>query len=72
MPKKNTPAETWSYETTVATVEAIIADLESGSLPLAAVLTQFEQAVQALTQCETYLQAKQQQVDVLIETLAEN
>ncbi|TVQ10997.1 MAG: exodeoxyribonuclease VII small subunit [Leptolyngbya sp. DLM2.Bin27] len=71
MPKKTTPADPWSYETTVATVETIIADLESGSLPLAAVLTQFEQAVQALTQCETYLQEKQQQVDVLIETLAD-
>jgi exodeoxyribonuclease VII small subunit len=71
MPKKAAAAETWSYETTVATVEGIIADLESGSLPLAAVLTQFEQAVQALTQCETYLQEKQQQVDVLIETLAD-
>ncbi|PZO44758.1 MAG: exodeoxyribonuclease VII small subunit [Shackletoniella antarctica] len=70
MPKK-AAAEAWSYETTVATVEGIIADLESGSLPLAAVLTQFEQAVQALTQCETYLQEKQQQVDVLIETLAD-
>jgi exodeoxyribonuclease VII small subunit len=70
MPKK-AAAETWSYETTVATVEGIIADLESGSLPLAAVLTQFEQAVQALTQCETYLQEKQQQVDVLIETLTD-
>ncbi len=71
MPQKTTAAETWNYETTVATVEGIIADLESGSLPLAAVLTQFEQAVQALTQCETYLQEKQQQVDVLIETLSD-
>ncbi len=74
MPKKNTPpppADNWSYEATVTTVEAIIADLESGNLPLAAVLTQFEQAVQALQQCETYLQEKQQQVDLLIETLAD-
>jgi exodeoxyribonuclease VII small subunit len=71
MPKKTTPADSWSYETTVATVETIIADLESGSLPLATVLTQFEQAVQALTQCETYLQEKQQQVELLIETLAD-
>jgi exodeoxyribonuclease VII small subunit len=74
MPKKNTPpapADNWSYEATVTTVEAIIADLESGNLPLAAVLTQFEQAVQALQQCETYLQEKQRQVDLLIETLAD-
>lgn len=69
MPKK--AADPWNYETTVATVESIIADLESGSLPLAAVLSQFEQAVQALQQCETYLSEKQQQVDLLIETLTD-
>ncbi|PSR16890.1 exodeoxyribonuclease VII small subunit [filamentous cyanobacterium CCP3] len=72
MPKKTTPTEIWNYEATVATVEGIIADLESGSLPLAAVLSQFEQAVQALQQCETYLHEKQQQVDLLIETLADS
>lgn len=70
MPKK--AAGSWNYETTVAIVEGIIADLESGSLPLAAVLSQFEQAVQALQQCETYLNEKQQQVDLLIETLADH
>lgn len=69
MPKKATPTEIWNYEATVATIEAVIVDLESGNLPLASVLEQFEQAVQALTQCETYLQEKQQQVDLLIETL---
>ncbi|HSM83213.1 MAG TPA: exodeoxyribonuclease VII small subunit [Nodosilinea sp.] len=72
MPKKTTLTETWNYEATVATIEGIIADLESGNLPLATVLTQFEQAVQALNQCETYLHEKQQQVDLLIETLADN
>ncbi|NJL45631.1 MAG: exodeoxyribonuclease VII small subunit [Leptolyngbyaceae cyanobacterium SM2_3_12] len=61
----------WSYEETVATVEAIIADLESGQLPLAEVLSQFEQAVQSLQECEVYLNEKQQQVDVLIETLTD-
>lgn len=63
--------DNWSYEETVATVEAIIADLESGQLPLADVLSQFEQAVQSLQRCETYLNEKQQQVDVLIETLGD-
>jgi exodeoxyribonuclease VII small subunit len=49
MPKKSTKAAyeqpDWSYETTVTTVESIITDLESGHLPLAEVLSQFEQAV---------------------------
>jgi exodeoxyribonuclease VII small subunit len=62
----------WSYEDTVATVEALIADLESGRLPLAEVLAQFEQAVQALQQCETYLSEKRTQVDLLIETLSDS
>ena len=62
----------WSYEATVGTVEAVIAELESGQLPLAEVLSQFEQAVQALQQCEAYLAEKQQQVNILIETLADS
>lgn len=61
----------WSYEEAVAAVEAIVADLESGRLPLAEVLTQFEQAVQALQRCEAYLTEKRSQVDLLIETLTD-
>jgi exodeoxyribonuclease VII small subunit len=73
MPAKSAKSqpEAWSYEETVATVEAIVADLESGRLPLAEVLTQFEQAVQALQRCEAYLAEKRSQVDVLIETLTD-
>jgi exodeoxyribonuclease VII small subunit len=70
--KQSPAAKNWSYEATVSTVEAIITELESGQLPLAEVLTQFEQAVQALQQCETYLADKQQQVNVLIETLGDS
>jgi exodeoxyribonuclease VII small subunit len=36
------------------------------------VLSQFEQAVQSLQQCEAYLTEKQQQVNVLIETLSDS
>jgi exodeoxyribonuclease VII small subunit len=70
--KQGAPAENWSYEATVSTIEAIIAELETGQLPLAEVLSQFEQAVQSLQQCETYLTEKQQQVNVLIETLSDS
>lgn len=66
---KASQPDNWSYEATIGTVEAVIAELESGSLPLAEVLAQFEQAVQSLQQCESYLTEKQQQVSVLIETL---
>lgn len=71
MPAKSTVPQpnAWSYEEAVATVEAIVADLESGRLSLADVLTQFEQAVQTLQRCETYLADKRSQVELLIETL---
>ena len=76
MPKKAgksaNSAENWSYEGTVSTIEATISELESGQLPLAEVLSQFEQAVQSLQQCEAYLTEKQQQVNVLIETLGDS
>jgi exodeoxyribonuclease VII small subunit len=49
----------------------MVVNLEAGNLPLTEVLEQFEQAVKALQRCETYLQEKRQQVDLLIETLAD-
>ena len=63
--------QNWSYEETVAKIEATGARLEQGELPLAAVFEEFEQAVQHLRQCEDFLQARQEQVDLLIETLEE-
>ena len=73
MPAKSASAQpnAWTYEEAVATVETIVANLESGQLPLAEVLTQFEQAVQTLQRCEAYLAAKRSQVDLLIETLTD-
>jgi len=69
--KKAAQPEDWSYEATVSTIESVITELESGHLPLAEVLSQFEQAVKALQQCELYLTEQQQQVNVLIETLGD-
>lgn len=57
------------YEETVAKVEAIIAQIEAGKLDLAAVFDEFTAAVEYLGQCESFLQEKQQQMDLLIETL---
>jgi exodeoxyribonuclease VII small subunit len=65
------PAD-WNYETTVQQVEAIVARIESGELELAAVFDQFAQAVDYLQQCEEFLSQRQQQVDLLIETLTES
>lgn len=64
-------SENWSYEATVAEIEATVTRLEQGELPLSEVFDQFEQAVTHLRQCEDFLQARQTQVDLLIETLEE-
>jgi exodeoxyribonuclease VII small subunit len=71
-PQNDAPnPDPWRYEEAVATVEAIMADLESGRLPLAEVITQFEQAMESLQRCEAYLAEKRAQVDILIETLTD-
>lgn len=62
--------ETWNYEATVTEVESIIKQIESGELELAEVFEQFTTAVGYLHQCETFLTQRQQQMDLLIETLA--
>jgi len=49
------PETPWDYEAAVAAVEATLARLETGELPLAAVLEEFEQASRELQQCETFL-----------------
>lgn len=60
---------TWKYEAAVAEVESIISRIETGELELEEVFEQFTQAVEYLQQCEHFLQQRQQQVDLLIETL---
>ena len=63
--------QNWNYEATVAKVEKIISQLESGELELAEVFTEFSTAVEYLRECEAFLNQKQQQMTLLIETLAE-
>lgn len=63
--------EDWSYEATVDRVETIIEQIEAGELELAEVFEQFAAAVKYLHQCEAFLQQRQQQMDLAIETLAD-
>ncbi|BBD64803.1 exodeoxyribonuclease VII small subunit [Nostoc commune NIES-4072] len=63
--------EAWNYEAKVAEIEGIIARIESGELELEAVFEQFASAVEYLRQCESFLQQRQQQVELLIETLSD-
>ncbi|MBD2411033.1 exodeoxyribonuclease VII small subunit [Nostoc calcicola FACHB-389] len=62
--------EGWNYEAKVIEIEGIIARIEAGELELEEVFDQFGKAVEYLRQCESFLQQRQQQVDLLIETLS--
>ncbi|BAZ50687.1 exodeoxyribonuclease VII small subunit [Nostoc sp. NIES-4103] len=64
--------EGWSYEAKVVEIEGIIALIEAGELELEEVFDQFATAVEYLHQCEGFLQQRQQQVDLLIETLSDD
>ncbi len=75
MPRpKKTPSlpEDWNYEATLRRIEVITNQLETGELPLAEVFDQFSEAVGALQQCDQFLQQKQQQASLLIETLVDD
>ncbi len=63
--------EGWNYEAKVIEIEGIIARIEAGELQLEEVFDQFGKAVEYLRQCESFLQQRQQQVDLLIETLSD-
>ncbi len=63
--------QSWSYEETVQQVEDMMARIESGELELADVFDQFATAIESLRQCETFLAERQQQMDLLIETLTD-
>lgn len=63
--------EGWNYEAKVIEIEGIIARIEAGELELEEVFDQFGKAVEYLRQCESFLQQRQQQVDLLIETLSD-
>ncbi|EKV02892.1 exonuclease VII small subunit [Leptolyngbya sp. PCC 7375] len=69
MPRAKKSDNNWNYEASVEQVEAIITDLETGDLPLADIFEQFEKAVTELKKCDSFLQEKQQQAQLLIETL---
>lgn len=70
-PSTGATASDWSYEATLAKIEGIIAQIESGQLDLAAVFDQFSIAAQMLQQCEMFLKQRQQQMDLLVEVLEE-
>lgn len=71
MPKK-TPApagpaapETQDFEQALAALEQLVAELESGALPLEQALASFERGVALTRQCQAALRAAEQKVEIL-------
>ncbi|PSF37970.1 exodeoxyribonuclease VII small subunit [Aphanothece hegewaldii CCALA 016] len=69
MPPRSKKSKDFNYETTITEVEAMIEQIESGSLTLEDVFDKFTQASNALAQCEAFLAQGKQRMDLLIEVL---
>jgi len=65
--KKNTPAKTFDFETSLAQLEKLVARMESGELGLEDSLRAFEEGVKLTRQCQETLSAAQQKVQLLME-----
>lgn len=69
--KAGEPQKGFRYEEKVAEIESIISRIERGELDLQDVFQEFATAIQSLRECETFLQQRQEQVDLLIESLGD-
>jgi exodeoxyribonuclease VII small subunit len=56
-----------NFEQSLAQLEALVAKLESGDLPLEAALASFEQGVRLTRECQGALSAAQQKVQLLLQ-----
>jgi exodeoxyribonuclease VII small subunit len=57
-------------EKSLEELEALVARLESGDLPLEQALKEFEQGVKLTRQCQAALQAAEQKVEILLKKTA--
>ncbi|MEB3312235.1 MAG: exodeoxyribonuclease VII small subunit [Snowella sp.] len=62
----------WNYEESINHIEQIIDEIESGSLPLDTVFSQFAIAVEQLQRCEAFLNKGKEKMELLIETLEDD
>ncbi len=53
------------FEATIAELEALVARMEAGDLPLDEALRSFERGIQLTRECQAALQAAQQRVQIL-------
>ena len=61
MPKSATPPK--SFEAAVSELEAIVQEMESGSLPLEDALARYQRGVALLRHCQSTLSAAEQRVN---------
>ena len=61
------PHKTPTFEAALAELEQVVAEMESGSLPLEASLAAYQRGAELLKQCRSRLDDAQQQVRVLEE-----
>lgn len=60
-----------NLEQSLEALEALVERLESGELPLATALEEFERGVQLTRQCQAALKAAEQRVEILLKGDAE-
>lgn len=54
-----------NFETALAELEAIVASMEGGALPLAESLASYKRGAELIAYCQTALKDAQQQIEVL-------
>lgn len=60
-----TQSDPISYEAALKELETLVADMESGQLPLAQLLTGYQRGAELLAYCRAQLDAVEQQIKVL-------
>ncbi len=64
-PSTTSATEAISYETAMAELEALVARLESGEMPLEQLLSGYQRGAELLQLCRSKLQAVEDQIKVL-------
>ena len=59
------------FEAALQQLEAVVAQLERGDVPLEQALSDFERGMQLAKQCQDRLQAVERRVEIIVNTLGE-
>jgi exodeoxyribonuclease VII small subunit len=66
VPRVKSKSKTPDFEQSLAELEALVAKLEQGDVPLEDALKTFERGVALTRQCQTALRTAQQKVEILL------